>query len=40
MRPDRWSFPGLEVRVTTDAALLDPATRAYAPTTAMTLDLH
>jgi hypothetical protein len=29
--PDRWSFPGLEVSVTTDAHLVDPVTRTYAP---------
>ena len=39
-RPDRWSFPGLEVSVTTDATLLDPATRTYAPTPRLTLTLH
>jgi hypothetical protein len=38
--PHRWRFPGLEVRVTTDAALLDPATRTYAPTRHLTLDLR
>jgi len=29
--PDRWSFPGLEVSVTTEATLVDPSTRTYAP---------
>lgn len=29
--PERWSFPGLEVTVATDAVLGDPATRTYAP---------
>jgi hypothetical protein len=39
VRADRWTFPGLEVTVTTDGRLLDPATRAYAPATHMTLTL-
>ena len=38
--PHRWRFPGLEVQVTTDAPLLDPATRTYAPTRHLTLDLR
>jgi hypothetical protein len=29
--PDRWSFPGLEVSVTTDAHLVDAPTRTYTP---------
>ena len=36
---DHWSFPGLEVSVTTDARLLDPATRAYAPSRRVRLTL-
>jgi hypothetical protein len=31
VRAAHWSFPGLEVSVTTDARLVDPATRTYAP---------
>ena len=39
VRADHWSFPGLEVSVTTDAPLLDPATRTYGPSTRVVLDL-
>jgi hypothetical protein len=39
VQPDHWSFPGLEVAVATDAALVDAATRTYAPTRRMVLHL-
>ena len=39
VRADHWSFPGLEVSVTTDGPLLDPATRTYGPSTRVVLDL-
>jgi hypothetical protein len=40
VRADRWAFPGLTVAVTTDAPLLDAATRTYAPSPHVTLDLR